>query len=199
MTRGNRMISKTVSCAVLGAVAVALVSGCSSKPAAATETFTSKPMTYSQIMSSGNSTTFDLTYHGPVVATGSFSTGGEQPARGQQHVFRSSDGNLTVTVTSVPESLGDGKTPVALSVAACRYGAITRVDYKLDPTAKTTTGIWKTDDATGTGSVEAYFAFTLPKIRSDGKTTCNLSSSAQPLRSPAPAASFDGTIRITLK
>jgi hypothetical protein len=179
---------------VLAAAALAAACGSTgTSTSTGTETFTSAPLSYAQLMTS-KSTTFRLTWSGPVSATGTFSTGSGQPAPGQPHVFLTSKGIMVALITAVPENKGNGSTPVTLDRAACRYGGVTRVDFIVTGG----TGSWA--GATGPGSVTADFAFTMPRFTTGAhKGQCNLSNSAQPLRSPAPAASFNGSVRLTLQ
>lgn len=180
-------MKKALACAVTAAGLAVAACG-TSKPAAVTgtETLTSAPLTYAQLMAPV--TTFRLAWAGPVTATGTFSPGSASPEKGQEHTFKTTRGNLAVTITAVPEA---GNTPVALNAGACRYGQTTVVDFRVD--GKASTGSWK--GASGTGRVTVEFAYTLPRLDSDH---CDLSSSAVPLKKPAPAGSLGGSVSLTL-
>lgn len=179
---------------VIAALAVAVAGCTSAKPSATvvkgTEVFTSAPLTYAQMMSS-KPAVFHLTYAGPVATTGTFSTGGAGPKTGQHHTFVTRAGNLVAVVTAVPENRGNGSAPVALDKAACRYGGITKVSFSV--LGAKSTGKFR--GASGTGQVTALFAFTMPRLKSG---RCDLSGKAQPLKTPKPSGTFDGSVRLTL-
>jgi hypothetical protein len=172
------------------------------KTASATEAFVSAPLTYAQLMSP-KSPIFDLTYSGKVTTTGTFSPGNGDPAVGQRHSFLTKDGTLVGVITAVPEDTGKNNTPALLDAASCRYGGVTKVDFKLVSWPKT--GPWKVI-VSGTGSVSASYGFSLPVLKKPGAKNalnpagkCDLSQNARPLRSPAPSSTFDGKLLLVVK
>jgi hypothetical protein len=125
--------------------------------AAGTEKFTSEPLTYAQLMSNGPAT-FRLLWSGPINTTGTFNTGGSQPAVGQKHTFLTKAGKFTAVITAVPVNTGGGNTPAVIDAARCEYGGTTDVDFALNGTGS---GKWK--GVKGTGSVSSKFWFELPR------------------------------------
>jgi hypothetical protein len=178
---------RSVRYALIAAALVVTAAGCgSSTPKSGTEVFTSKPLTYAQLMS--NNTVFQLDYTGPVKATGTFNTSAGPPAPGQHHTFKTSAGNIYAVVTSVPINTGAGNAPAVINAAACRYGGHTVVHFRV------TGGTSNFKNAKGTGTVNSNFGFTVAKLKS-GK--CNLSQNSPPLHTPAPTGSFDGSMNLS--
>jgi hypothetical protein len=122
------------------------------------EVFTSAPLSYAQLMASGPGI-FTLAYTGPVATTGTFDAGSTAPVKGQKHLFRTAAGNFTAVVKSVPVHQGSGRKLAALNARACRYGAVTQVDFALIPADGT--GKWK--HLSGTGTVVVRFEMTFPE------------------------------------
>lgn len=175
---------KAITVAVLGLAAAGLVSGCTSaKPAAnapKTETFASQPLTMAEVMA--NNTVFKLDYTGLVVTTGTFSTGGPSPVKGQKHTFVTKAGDLYAVVTSVPEKgpSGNGLPPL-IDKATCTYGGTTKVNFKV------TSGTGKFKGYHGTGHVAAPFTVSFPKKKGACNTKVNPDKAT---------GAFDGAMRL---
>jgi len=133
-----------------------------------------------------NNTTIPLTWTGPVRTTGSFSTNGPPPAKGQHHTFATAAGKFTVVVSAVPTNVQK-----VLSASSCQLEYVTTVRYTVDGMAST----GKFAGSTGSGVVTVSFTAYLPKL-ADGK--CNMSNNAQPLAKGASAV-FNGTGPLTVK
>ena len=133
-----------------------------------------------------SNTSIPVTWTGPVVTTGTFSTGGNAPAKGQHHTFKTAAGNLTVAVSATPAN-----TQKVLSASSCQFEYVTTVPYRVDGAAST----GKFAGSTGSGVVAVTFRAYLPKLAS-GK--CNESNNAQPLTNGAIAA-FKGSGPLTIK
>jgi hypothetical protein len=169
---------------------LALLSACGSATTITSgkEEIVSAPLTPAQL-ASGGPVTWNLAFTGPVSTTSRFTTAGV-PEKGQRRTFVTKAGNLVVTITRVPVNEGNGSTPVVLDKAACRYGGIADVDFRID--GALSTGKWK--GASGTAEVAVLHGFTLPKVKASGtRMTCDLSPKAQPT---APSGSFNGTITL---
>ncbi|MBV9383652.1 MAG: hypothetical protein JOY82_12730 [Streptosporangiaceae bacterium] len=122
-----------------------------------------------------NNPSFTLTWRGPVNTTSEFATGGNAPAKGQHHTFKTAAGNLTVVVSAAPTN-----TQKLLSASSCRFEVATAIPYKVDGAAST----GKFAGATGDGVATLTFRADLPKL-ANGK--CNESNNAQPLAKGAVA------------
>jgi len=121
-----------------------------------------------------------------VATTGTFSTGGGSPAKGQHHVFKTAAGDFAVVVSATPSN-----TQKLLSGSSCEFEYATSVPYRVDAAAST----GKFAGAAGSGVVTVTFRAYLPKL-ADGK--CNMSNNAVPLTQGA-VASFRSSGPLTVK
>jgi hypothetical protein len=133
-----------------------------------------------------NNLSIPVTWTGPVVTTGTFDGGGNGPAKGQHHTFKTAAGNLAVVVSATPTNVQK-----VLSASSCQFEFVTTVPYRVDGAAST----GKFAGSAGSGVVAVNFRAYLPKLAS-GK--CNESNSAQPLTKGAIAV-FKGTGPLTIK
>jgi cytoskeletal protein CcmA (bactofilin family) len=148
-----------------------------------TETFTSGKVTNAKVLEV-NSPTVQLTYTGPVSATGSFNLGGSGPKKGQIKTFVTSKGNLVLMVAS------DTVSAKFVDPSTCLAQDITTVHYTV--VGNQSTGSFKS--ASGSGVVSATF-----QANSELKGKCSLANNAEPATMTGAYILFTGTGPLTIK
>jgi hypothetical protein len=133
-----------------------------------------------------NTTTYHLTFSGPVSTTGTVSLGNTGNNKGDDHTIDTKAGKLVVVLDrDVGNGVASGN-PTTCVVTE-------RVTVPVTIVGSKSTGSWA--GSTGNFGIVALFRATGPKL-SDGK--CNTSSSARPIASTA-YSSFTGTGPVTVK
>jgi hypothetical protein len=133
-----------------------------------------------------STSTFRLTFSGPVSTSGIVTIGSGGNKKGDQHTFTTKAGNLVVVLD---QNVGNGVTTG--NPTTCVFSD--RVTVPTTIVGSKSTGSWA--GATGSFSIVALFRATAPKL-SNGK--CNTSSSAKPITSSA-YSSFAGAGPVTVK
>jgi hypothetical protein len=133
-----------------------------------------------------NTTTYHLTFSGPVSTTGTVSLGSTGNRKGDEHTFDTKAGKLVVVLD---RDVGNGV--ASGNPATCVF--TDRITVPVTVVGSKSTGSWA--GATGNLGIVALFRATGPKL-SNGK--CNTSSSARPITSTA-YSSFAGTGPVTVK
>jgi hypothetical protein len=120
-----------------------------------------------------NNPTIPLAWRGQVYAHGGFSPdSGGPPAKGQDHTFTTSAGNLTVVVTAPPASSG------SVNPKTCHFAFTTDVVFAA--VGSQSTG--KFTGTSGPGAVEVYNAGFVPRYTSGPHNgQCNTSNNAPEL------------------
>jgi hypothetical protein len=169
----------TLAAAGLGAAAFSAHAGSTS----GTERF-SGVLTGAPALAS--TTTYHLTFTGPVSTTGTIALGSTGQNKGDEHTFDTRAGKLVVVLD---RDVGNG---VATgNPTTCVF--TDRITVPVTIVGSKSTGSWA--GATGSFGLAALFRATGPKL-SNG--TCNTSSSARPITSTA-YSSFAGTGPVTVK
>lgn len=133
-----------------------------------------------------STTTYHLTFSGPVSTTGTIALGNTGNNKGDEHTFVTKAGHLVVMLD---RAVGNGTAtgnPTTCVVTD-------RVTVPVTIVGSKSTGSWA--GATGSFGIAALFRATGPRL-SNGK--CNTSSSARPITSTA-YSSFAGTGPVTVK
>jgi hypothetical protein len=120
-----------------------------------------------------NNPTIPLAWRGQVYAHGVFSADGSgPPAKGQDHTFTTSAGNLTVVVTAPPTNSG------SVNPRTCHFASTTDVVFAA--VGSQSTG--KFTGISGPGAVEVYSAGYVPRYTSGPhRGQCNTSNNAPEL------------------
>jgi hypothetical protein len=133
-----------------------------------------------------STSTYHLTFTGPVSTTGTITLGNTGNKKGDEHTFSTKAGRLVVVLD---RNVGNGV--ASGNPTTCVF--TDRISVPATIVGSKSTGSWA--GATGNIAITALFRATGPKL-SDGK--CDTSSNAKPITSTAYAA-FAGAGPVTVK